>query len=140
MQFDVDWGHQGLRHKQASPIDMDGRRRNVYNETETLQLLSQTHLHSPGSYKPNSNEMQRFGQYMRAGDSQMISPHFTSSNYQVQFPSSSNRRDTQQWQSNIVPPQLFATAAASSGFPQQIIRTQNWSQNPAFHHNFMRPS
>ncbi|XP_055806009.1 AP2-like ethylene-responsive transcription factor TOE3 isoform X2 [Solanum dulcamara] len=142
MQFDVDWRHQGSRPKeQPSPIDMDGRRRNVYNETETLQLLSQTHLHSPGSFKPNSNEMQRFGHYMRTGDSQMIPPQFTSSNYQ--FPSSSNRRDTQQWQSNNVPPpppHLFATAAASSGFPQQILRLQNWPQENGFHYSLTRPS
>ncbi|KAL3344532.1 hypothetical protein AABB24_023791 [Solanum stoloniferum] len=137
MQFDVDWRHQGSRHKQPSPID--GRRRNVYNETDTLQLLSQTHLHSPGSYKTNSNEMQRFDQYMRAGDSQMIPPQFTSSNYQ--FPSSSNRRDTQQWQSNnVAPPHLFATAAASSGFPQQILRHQNWPHKNGFHYSLTRPS
>ncbi|WMV14924.1 hypothetical protein MTR67_008309 [Solanum verrucosum] len=143
MQFDVDWRHQGSRLKQQhSPIDMEyGRRRNVVNETDTLQLLSQTHLHSPGSFKTNSNEMQRFGQYMRAGDSQMIPPQFTSSNYQVQFPSSSNRRDTQQWQSNnVAPPHLFATAAASSGFPQQILRHQNWPHKNGFHYSLTRPS
>ncbi|CAN4090588.1 unnamed protein product [Withania somnifera] len=83
MQFDVDGQHQGSRPKQSCPIDSDGRRRNVYNEMETLQLLSQTHLHSPGSFKTNTNEMHRFGQYIRAGHSQMIPPQFTTSNYQV---------------------------------------------------------
>ncbi|KAK4347882.1 hypothetical protein RND71_034221 [Anisodus tanguticus] len=89
MQFDVDWRHQESRPKpQPSPIDIDARRRNGYNnETETLQLLSQTHLHSPGFVKPNNNEIQRFGQYMRAGDhAQMIPmfpPQFSSSNYQA---------------------------------------------------------
>nr|QRN75525.1 APETALA2 [Brugmansia suaveolens] len=141
MQFDVDWRPQGSRLKQPSPIDIDGRKRNVYNETETLQLLSQTHLHSPGSFMPNSNEMQRFGQYMRAaGDSQMFPPQSSSSNYQVQFPSSSNRRDTQQWQTNNVRPQLFATAAASSGFPQQILRFQNWPHKNGYHYSLTRPS
>ncbi|XP_070052231.1 AP2-like ethylene-responsive transcription factor TOE3 isoform X9 [Nicotiana tomentosiformis] len=150
MQFEVDWRHHGLRPKQQpSPIDVDARRRDGYNESETLQLLSQTHLHSPASFKPNNNEMQRFGQYMRAAESQMIQmtfpPHFSSSNYH--FPSSSNggrigatnRRasDTQQWQSNnIPPPQQLATAAASSGFPQQILRHQNRSQK----NTLMRPS
>nr|XP_016491208.1 PREDICTED: AP2-like ethylene-responsive transcription factor TOE3 isoform X8 [Nicotiana tabacum] len=152
MQFEVDWRHHGLRPKQQpSPIDVDARRRDGYNESETLQLLSQTHLHSPASFKPNNNEMQRFGQYMRAAESQMIQmtfpPHFSSSNYHIQFPSSSNggrigatnRRasDTQQWQSNnIPPPQQLATAAASSGFPQQILRHQNRSQK----NTLMRPS
>ncbi|XP_009626643.1 AP2-like ethylene-responsive transcription factor TOE3 isoform X3 [Nicotiana tomentosiformis] len=151
MQFEVDWRHHGLRPKQPSPIDVDARRRDGYNESETLQLLSQTHLHSPASFKPNNNEMQRFGQYMRAAESQMIQmtfpPHFSSSNYHIQFPSSSNggrigatnRRasDTQQWQSNnIPPPQQLATAAASSGFPQQILRHQNRSQK----NTLMRPS
>ncbi|XP_060192411.1 AP2-like ethylene-responsive transcription factor TOE3 isoform X2 [Lycium barbarum] len=152
LQFDVDWRHQGSRPKQPDPIDIDARRRNGYNETETLQLLSQTHLHSPGSLKPNNNEMQRFGQYTRAGEPQMIPmfpPQFTPSNYQVQFPSSSNRRelsfsssDTQQRQTNnnVAPPQLFATAAASSGFPQRMLRLQNWSHKNGFHYSLMRPS
>ncbi|XP_075090441.1 AP2-like ethylene-responsive transcription factor TOE3 isoform X13 [Nicotiana tabacum] len=152
MQFEVDWRHHGLRPKQPSPIDVDARRRDGYNESETLQLLSQTHLHSPASFKPNNNEMQRFGQYMRAAESQMIQmtfpPHFSSSNYH--FPSSSNggrigatnRRasDTQQWQSNNIPPQQLTTAAASSGFPQQILRHQNWSHKNGYHYSLMRPS
>nr|APG29274.1 ROB3 [Petunia x hybrida] len=160
VQFDIDRRHQRLRPKQTSPT----RRRDGYNETETMQLLSKTHLHSPGSLKSNKNEMQRFGQYMRVGHEaqmiQMFSPQFSSSNYQnIQFPSSSNvdryagpntnRRepmfsssDTQQWQySNTVPPQLFATPAASSGFPQQIVRFQNnWSQKNGFNYSLMRPS
>ncbi|XP_075090440.1 AP2-like ethylene-responsive transcription factor TOE3 isoform X12 [Nicotiana tabacum] len=154
MQFEVDWRHHGLRPKQPSPIDVDARRRDGYNESETLQLLSQTHLHSPASFKPNNNEMQRFGQYMRAAESQMIQmtfpPHFSSSNYHIQFPSSSNggrigatnRRasDTQQWQSNNIPPQQLTTAAASSGFPQQILRHQNWSHKNGYHYSLMRPS
>ncbi|CAN4081581.1 unnamed protein product [Withania somnifera] len=142
MQFAFDWRHQGSRPKQPSPIDIDGRRRNVYNETETLQLLSQTHLNSPGSFKPNSSEMLRFGQYMRVGYSQLFPPQLTSSNYQVQFLSSSNRRDTQQWQTNNVVhphPQLFATAAASSGFPQQILRPQNGPHKVGYY-SLMRPS
>lgn len=44
----------------------------------------------------------------------------------------------QQWQSG---PHMFATAAASSGFPQQIrsSHSQNWLQNNGFH-SLVRPS
>nr|AAD39439.1 PHAP2A protein [Petunia x hybrida] len=161
MQFDVDWRHNGLRpEKQTAPVDMDARRRdNGYNESETLQLLSKTHLHSPVSLKHNnSHQLQRFGQYMRPGESHMIQmfpPQFGSSNYQIQFPSGSNggrigatnvgdlslssSNASSQWQSNL-PPQIFAAAAASSGFSQQIVRPQNWSSENGFHHFLMRPS
>ncbi|GFY86478.1 target of early activation tagged (EAT) 3 [Actinidia rufa] len=71
----------------------------------------------------------------------------------VQCPSSSTNdngeylslstSDCQNWQLNIInnPPQVFATAAASSGFPQQKITTtpQNWLQQNGFHFS-MRPS
>ncbi|OIT38055.1 PREDICTED: floral homeotic protein APETALA 2-like isoform X2 [Nicotiana attenuata] len=160
MQFDVGWRQQGLRpEKQTAPVDMNaGRRENGYNESETLQLLSQTHLHSPISLKPNNNsQVQRFGQFMRPGESHMIQmfPHqFSSSNYQVQFPSGSNggrigatnveeislstsNIASSQWQSSY-PPQIFAAAAASSGFPQQTVRPhENWSSENGF---LMRPS
>lgn len=75
--------------KQSALIDAR-RRENRYNETETLQLLSQTHLHSPASLKHNNNnnsQVQRFGQFMRPGDQshmiQMFPQQFGSSNYQV---------------------------------------------------------
>lgn len=75
---------------------------------------------------------------------------------QIQFPSGSNggrigatnvgdlslaatSNGSSQWQSNF-PPQIFAAAAASSGFPQQIVRPQNWSSENGFHHSLMRPS
>ncbi|KAJ8567282.1 hypothetical protein K7X08_019490 [Anisodus acutangulus] len=160
MQFDIDWRHQGLRpEKQSVPVDAR-RRDNGYNENETLQLLSQTHLHSPVSLNHNNNsQVQRFGQYMRPGDQshmiQMFPPQFGSSNDQIQFPSGSNggrigatnvgdlslsrSNGSSQWQSNY-PPQIFAAAAASSGFPHQIIRPQNWSSENGFHHSIMRPS
>ncbi|XP_059293575.1 floral homeotic protein APETALA 2-like isoform X1 [Lycium ferocissimum] len=160
MQFDFDWRQHGLRpEKQSAPIDAR-RKDNGYNETETLQLLSQTHLHSPVSLKHNNNsQVQRFGQYIRPGDQshmiQMFPPQYGSSNYQIPFPSGSNggrigainvgdlslstSNGSSQWQSNF-PPQIFAAAAASSGFPQQIIRPQNWSSENGFHHSLMRPS
>ncbi|CAN4082940.1 unnamed protein product [Withania somnifera] len=159
MQFDIDWHRHGLRgKKQSAPID-SRRRYNGYNETETLQLLSQTHLHSLVPLKHNSNsQVQRSGQYTRPGDQshmiQMFPPQLGSSNYQIQFPSGSNggrigatnvgdlslstNNSSSQWQSNF--PQIFAAAAASSGFPQQIIRPQNWSSENGFHHSLMRPS
>nr|QRN75523.1 APETALA2 [Brugmansia suaveolens] len=163
MHFDIGWQRHGLRpEKQSAPIDIDARRReNGYNETETLQLLSQTHLHSPVSLKPinNSTQMHRFGQFVRPGDQshmvQMFPPQFGSSNYQIQFQSGSNggrigatnvgdlslstSNGSSHWQSNF-PPQIFAAAAASSGFSQQIIRPQNWSSENGFHHSLMRPS
>ncbi|KAL2241658.1 UNVERIFIED_CONTAM: Floral homeotic protein APETALA 2, partial [Sesamum indicum] len=65
--FEVDWRRRGLRPELNFQPHMGGIgtdtpwRRDGYNETETLQLLSQTHLHSPGSLKVN-NETHRFGQ------------------------------------------------------------------------------
>lgn len=48
-------------------------------------------------------------------------------------------RNEQQWQINHQP-QLFASAAASSGFPQaQTLRPQNWLQKNGIH-PLMRPS
>ncbi|PHU27238.1 hypothetical protein BC332_05570 [Capsicum chinense] len=96
---------------------------------------------------------------MRPGDQshmiQMFPPQFGSSNYQIQYPSGSNggriggtnvgdlslstSHGSSQWKSNF-PPQIFAAAAASSGFPQQIPRPQNWSSENGFHHSLMRPS
>lgn len=67
----------------------------------------------------------------------------------MQVPSSSSNRgrigsdlslsmsDQQQWQAG--PPHLLATAAASSGFPQQIRPSQGWLQKNGFH-SLMRPS
>ncbi|XP_049384731.1 AP2-like ethylene-responsive transcription factor TOE3 isoform X2 [Solanum stenotomum] len=155
MQLDIDWQRHGLRPEQSALIDAR-RRENGYNETETLQLLSQTHLHSPVSLKHNNSQVQRFSQFMRPGDQshmiQMFPPQFGSSNYQIQFPSgriggtnvgdlslAATSNGSSQWQSNF-PPQIFAAAAASSGFPQQIVRPQNWSSENGFHHSLMRPS
>ncbi|KAM7516502.1 hypothetical protein LguiA_006085 [Lonicera macranthoides] len=150
MQFDVDWRNQGLRPKLNLPHESSGGhtdpcRRNIYSETETLQLLSETHLHSPGSIK--AHEAQRYGR-----EPQMLHvfpPQFSSYNYHIQFPSSSssnggravgaNGGEVLSLTSNPPPPavpphhQLFATAAASSGFPQQIVsRPQNWLQKNRF--------
>lgn len=154
MHFQADWRQHGFRSKQENPVDVDSSRRDGYNEAETAQLLSQTHLHSPGSMKPK--EIQKYGQFRRGGEPhifQMFPPQFNSSNYHhFQFPSSSNggligatnggdlslSTSDPYWQSN--PPHFYGTAAASSGFPQQIVRPQNWPQKNGFHHHLMRPS
>ncbi|XP_052197880.1 floral homeotic protein APETALA 2-like [Diospyros lotus] len=132
-----NWHNPALRPKFNMQQESHGNggeanRRNGYNETETVQLLSQTHIQSPKSL------------------------HISSSNYHqvIQYPSSSNgggmggelslsstdhhHFQYQQWQLN--PPQSsFAAAAASSGFPQQIPRPQTWLQQNGSH-SLIRPS
>jgi AP2-like factor (euAP2 lineage) len=165
MQFDVDWRNQSFRPKPnqhescGSQIDQHSRR-NMYTENDTLQLMSQNQLHSPGSIN---------GQMIH-----MFPNHHLNSfnNYQFQFQSSSNNNEdrrgggngsellslsssgNRQWQiagtNQHAPPvllqpqqpphQLYAPAAASSGFPQQILtRPQNWLPKNGFH-SLMRPN
>lgn len=129
------WRHQAMRPDQ---------KRDAYNETDTLQLLSQAHLHSPESF----SEVPRFGGH------QMFNRPFASQNYQMhQFPGGSGveggrnvaaggevsvSRNEQQWQTNQA--QMFAAAAASSGFPSaQTFRPQNWLQKNGIH-PLIRPS
>ncbi|CAI9110198.1 OLC1v1010178C2 [Oldenlandia corymbosa var. corymbosa] len=80
MQFQLDWRHKGLRPNQVQPVELDVQKRDGYSEAETLQLLSQTHLHSPGSFK--AKEMQRYGQLARPTPHmlQMFAPQYNSSN------------------------------------------------------------
>ncbi|XP_048233260.1 floral homeotic protein APETALA 2 isoform X2 [Ricinus communis] len=147
MPFEADWRNRGIgpKHNMYSRSDND-------EQTETMQLLSQTHIQSPGS-----SEAQRYGQFRRAGEAQVF--HGFSPNYLIQFPSSSNggrigsdlslspsdnhhQYHQRQWQSGPPPPhhhQLVANAAASSGFPQQIRTPQNWLQKNGFH-SLLRPS
>ncbi|XVF61208.1 hypothetical protein PTKIN_Ptkin08bG0111700 [Pterospermum kingtungense] len=152
---EANWGYQGFRSKlnlQQEPCrsdDANHGRSGRYGEAETMQLLSQTHIQSPVSIK--SNEMQRYGQLRRHGENhmfQILPPHINPSTYQIHFPSGSNgsrigsdlslSTSDQQWQSG--PHQLFANAAASSGFSSQIrpAQTQTWLQNNGFH-SLMRP-
>ncbi|THF99462.1 hypothetical protein TEA_016334 [Camellia sinensis var. sinensis] len=110
-------------------------RREGYNETEIVQLLSQTHIQSLSSLRP--------GQFVNESEISMLHMFSPSSNYQVQYLSSSSNggqigattggnhlslsMSNNQQRPFINPPQLFATAAASSGFLQQITtRPQNW--------------
>ncbi|GMY11795.1 floral homeotic protein APETALA 2-like isoform X1 [Fagus crenata] len=147
MPVEADWRSQGFRPKEASRGEINGQGRDAYSESETMQLLSRTHLQSA-----SSNEMQIQLHFRRAGETQMphnFPPHLIPPNYHVQYPSSSNggriggdlslsMNESQQWQSG--PPQLFATAAASSGFPPQIkSSSQHRLQKNGFH-TLMRPS
>lgn len=113
MPFEFDWRHQGSRSEvyrhqcafplmpklqcyicddfcetqlsfqnQPSPVDKRDRR-DGYNETDTLRLLSQTHIHSPSSL--TANEMHQYGQFTKGHDPrflQMFAP-FGSQNFQV---------------------------------------------------------
>ncbi|GAV88830.1 AP2 domain-containing protein, partial [Cephalotus follicularis] len=163
MPFEAEWRNHGFRPKLnlqqeqcRGETDALGR-----NEIETMQLLSQTHLQSQASLK--YNDMQRYLQLRRPADAahklHILPQPINSSNYKIQFPSSSNRgrigsasdlslstndnhhqqQQQQQWQSGPHHHhQLFSAAAASSGFPAQI-RPQNWLQKIGFH-SLMRPS
>ncbi|KAK3020019.1 hypothetical protein RJ639_004979 [Escallonia herrerae] len=148
-----------LQHERSRNEVFDARRRDGYSETETLQLLSQTHLQSPNTPKPNEMAMRGHGQFVKAGEPQMFNmfpPHLNALNYQIEFPgpggSSSSGGQVranggdlslssthQQWQPTT--PQLLASAAASSGFQQQLVRPpQNWMNRTNGYHSLMRPS
>uniref|UniRef100_A0A0R0HKT1 AP2/ERF domain-containing protein n=1 Tax=Glycine max TaxID=3847 RepID=A0A0R0HKT1_SOYBN len=116
-----------------------------HGESETLRLLSQTHLQSP-----TNKEMHRYGPYRSPAEPQKphnFAHHLHQPSFHVPSSSSNGGRigsdlslsmsDQQQWQAG--PPHLLATAAASSGFPQQIRPSQGWLQKNGFH-SLMRPS
>ncbi|KAL5821726.1 hypothetical protein ACOSQ3_023608 [Xanthoceras sorbifolium] len=153
LQIEADWRNRGFRPKQSDQHN-GPQRRDGYGETETMQLLSQTHLQSPALLR-------------RPGEAHILHmvppPPFNSSNYQTSqyFPSSSakgrvgselslssstNDHNQQfQWQSgphhHHQSTTLFANAAASSGFAPQIRPShhQNWVQKNGFQ-SLMRPS
>ncbi|XP_068335371.1 floral homeotic protein APETALA 2-like isoform X2 [Pyrus communis] len=155
MQFDADWRSQGFRPKlniqrDRSRDDIDAQRKDGYLESEAMQLLLRTNLQSQVPA-----EMHKYGQFSSrrptAEDIQMphnFPPHFNSPNYH-HFPSSSEGGSRigsdlslsmsdhhHQWQSATPTSDLFATAAASSGFPPQIrpSSAQNgWLQKNGFH-------
>ncbi|KAE9614295.1 putative AP2-like ethylene-responsive transcription factor [Lupinus albus] len=119
-------------------------------ENDALRMLSQTRLISSLS----SNELQRYGPYRPPGEFQMLNNfahlhppnfHFPSrghigSDLSLSMSDQQQQQQQQQWQSGP-PTHYLATAAASSGFPPQIIRpsSQGWVQKNGFH-NLMRPS
>ncbi|KAI3722619.1 hypothetical protein L2E82_33660 [Cichorium intybus] len=104
----------------------DGGRREGYNETETFQLLSQTHLQSPAGSFMGNNEGRGYGHFMRPADPTMFHTFnptaFNSlSTHQMQFTSSTAHGGG----SNSSPHQMYAnSAAASSGFPQQRFHSR----------------
>lgn len=69
MPFEVNWRDQGFK-------------RDGYNENETMQLLSQTHIQSPNSVKVNE-VMQRYGQMGEPPMINMLTSHISPSNFQV---------------------------------------------------------
>lgn len=167
MPYDGDWRNRELRPKLN--LHQEPGRRNGYSEAETTRLLSQTHIHSPGSMRAPTahDELQIYGQMKRPGDHQahnmlhLLPPHLSSPNYQFSSSSYGGRigdlslssttpsptSEHQQWHSSTPSASssssssalhVFAPAAASSGFPQQIRPTPNWLQKNGFH-SFMRP-
>ncbi|XP_074295344.1 uncharacterized protein LOC141623170 [Silene latifolia] len=180
MQLEMNWQNQGSRPKESYRGDHDhGRQREGYGEAETMELLSQTHLHSSQSMLKASEAHRHAGQFRPPGDGRVpifIPPHLNSSNYHIQFPNNNNGgridlmlssggntytssssndsrnrqqhqqyqhqqlHQQQQWQAGP-PTQRVATAAASSGFSQQISRPlpYQWMPPNGFH-PLMRPS
>ncbi|WOG93067.1 hypothetical protein DCAR_0312348 [Daucus carota subsp. sativus] len=143
------WQNRGIRPMQESGRNqLESQRRDGYNEMETLQLLSQTHLQSPGSARPQDMHSAYWNNYTKVSEVQQgvhMFPTQHNSNYQMQFSSSSSIGGQSsasdyhnQWRSSG--PQVFASAAASSGFPpQQIVRSDpNWLHTNGFH-SYMRP-
>ncbi|KAH6803918.1 Integrase-type DNA-binding superfamily protein [Perilla frutescens var. frutescens] len=117
--------------------DQNERGRDAYNESETLQLLSQTHLHSPPAQMHTFLRTNAFN---------------SSHNYQLhhQFVPAGARnvgggevnvslsRNEQQWQMNMNQAPFLASAAASSGFPHPQF---NWLHNNGNGiHPLIRPS
>ncbi|KAI7732253.1 hypothetical protein M8C21_028410, partial [Ambrosia artemisiifolia] len=112
----------------SPPMTFCASRRERYNETETLQLLSQTHLQSVGSSEVNY-ESRGYDYQTTTTDSRMIRmPHpplFNSWSYQRS--SSTTVAGRNEWNNNNV--HMYAnSAAASSGFPQHRF---NMRQPPA---------
>lgn len=121
VQFQGDWRQQGLRPKvhsyfesnlerereilliiicqqqqQVNLVDVENnstRRGDGCSEAETLQLLSQTHLHSPNSFNNKAREIHnKYGQFPKPTDSSSAhivemfsSPFGSSNNYRVIF-------------------------------------------------------
>ncbi|GAB2259879.1 hypothetical protein Droror1_Dr00010734 [Drosera rotundifolia] len=176
LPHEVPWVNHGARSKEPCRGEANGGRRDVFGEAEAIQRLNQTHL-QPLQASKASEMQRSGQYHPRPGDVQVpvfVSPAYHPPNYHVQFPSGNNGGtigmnirgenlslstvtttmtttnpstiESQHWQLSG-PPQLFATAAASSGFPnQQISRSSlsqqqqpTWLQSHGFH-SLMRPS
>ncbi|XP_038882661.1 floral homeotic protein APETALA 2 isoform X2 [Benincasa hispida] len=120
-------------------------RRNRYLESETMQLLSQTHIQSPASFEMQRHGQAQFSRPQTVGGaadqphSQILlhnHNHNHNPTFNYQFSSSSNGGRivgndlslslNDQLQSG--PSQVLTTAAASSGFAPQIRPSKNWLQ------------
>ncbi|KAM7251031.1 hypothetical protein ACFE04_022914 [Oxalis oulophora] len=147
--LDLSLGNSSSR--QTNNVDFGSHKQNVTMDrsstSSAMHLLSQTHIQSPIK---NFSDFQACGQFRSSSSNMLPLPHMinSSSNYQVQFSNNrignGTRADdhypNQQWQqTGPTPPHLFASAAASSGFPQQNIRQQQqWLQKNGFH-SVIRP-
>ncbi|KAL0543083.1 hypothetical protein IC582_018170 [Cucumis melo] len=123
-------------------------RRNRYLESETMQLLSQTHIQSPSQFsRPHTVG----GAPDHHPHSQILLHNHNNQtfNYQIEFSGSSNGHGGRIVGSDLTlslndhlqsgPSQVLASAAASSGFAPQIRPSKNWLHNNGFH-CLMRPS
>ncbi|KAL1567822.1 AP-2 complex subunit beta, variant 2 [Salvia divinorum] len=135
---------QQQQQQQQQQHSLRPEKRDGYNETETLQLLSQAHLHSSESFRI-SNEAPRYGHHQVFNRPLYASQnyHFSGGGATVEGGRNAGgevsvSRNEQQWQMNQA--QMFATAAASSGFPSaQTFRPQNWIHKNGIY-PLMRPS
>ncbi|PIA56555.1 hypothetical protein AQUCO_00700714v1 [Aquilegia coerulea] len=146
-KFDANANHMGANHSYLY-------KQNAYSESEAIRLLNQTHIQSPPN-RLNASEPFIYGQPRRSGEVSMFhiaQPQFSPPNYQL--PNSDNggltglgggggpslptgeqlrqsgwNRSSNSWLAGTP----YATPAASSGFPLQIIRpTTAWPTN-SFH-------
>lgn len=148
----------------AKHLTMISQKRDGYTETETLQLL-----HSPetsrfghqmfgGSSRPYGYQvsLRKYSSILIINSWLFLKYKLTSNCTRAmqqihqfsggsaagggEVSSSVSRNEQQQWQMNHHQAQMFATAAASSGFPSAQFRPQNWMQKNGIHHPLIRPS
>eukprot|EP00262_Sarcandra_glabra_P012546 TRINITY_DN325_c1_g1_i1.p1 TRINITY_DN325_c1_g1~~TRINITY_DN325_c1_g1_i1.p1 ORF type:complete len:510 (-),score=91.41 TRINITY_DN325_c1_g1_i1:96-1625(-) len=150
--LDPDWRMGGRLIKPKLTEEHESR-----CELETLPLLDQSHVPSQISLK--ANDMNQCGYLKRSGEPpvvHIIQQQFAPPYNQIQFPSScdggrhslSTYEERRQpglgkqgscWPSSAAASQIFASAAASSGFPQQLIKPPSWLQNNGFY-SLLRPT
>ncbi|CAI0406147.1 unnamed protein product [Linum tenue] len=156
--FDPSWRNRGLRPHQNNEEQQRS------SEMEAMQLLSQTHIRSPGSLHRYPNHLLPPSHHFQfanssntgAGGGCRIGSDLSLS------PSDNNHHNynyDQQWQlsgggaTRAPPPQppappphqqqmygSAAAAAASSGFPKPPSPSPNWLHKNGFHYSLLRPS
>ncbi|XP_076923430.1 floral homeotic protein APETALA 2-like isoform X2 [Bidens hawaiensis] len=147
--LDLSLGHNSAPNRQHNrdvgfrPAAFGGSRRERYNETETLQLLNQTHLQSAGSHEVNYDS-RGYDHQTRAVDPRTFhmprQPLLSSLNHQTQWSSSVMLAGGNEWNNNV---HMYAnsTAAASSGFAQHRFNmrqpaapphAQTWLHNSGY--------